>query len=629
MAKASTANHRLARLALGGCLLLGAVVAPVRSAPPTVSKMLEYAPRQEVVCTTPSAAEVPACKVDLDKGLRGGSGWVLKDPSGKLLRRFYASNDRNVDTWSYYKDGVEVYREMDTTGSGRPDQFRWLNAGGSKWGVDADKDGKIDTWRVISPEEVSQEVLRALATRNLARLQALLITEDEVKALGLSSETAAAIREKRAGAKAKFEAAIAKLTKLTEKASWVHLETAGPECIPAEQAGGKTDVLRQPRGTVLFESSGANDWFQTGPMYLVGAAWKLIDAPTPGTNAVEESTTAGGPRTMDLDPKVQKLVQELTDLDKKGATVTGSDAVKHHLYRADILEKIVAAVPGKERDPWIRQVADSLATAAQASSDKETVAATRLLSLEKQLLQYMPGSNLAAYIVFRRLQADNNRRMPKDAKEFEKFQKDWRDQLTTFVRTYPKADDVPDAMLQLGTTCEVLEKDVEAKNWYATLAKNYPGTLQGRKAEGAVRRLSLEGNVFTLSAPLLAGGSTPFDISRLKGKVVVVYYWASWTKNGSSEFTKLKALLSSQGKDVELVCVNLDATAAEAKAFVTSNAAPGTHVYAAEGLEGKLAIDYGVMALPALFIIGKDGKCLSRKAEFGSLEDEVKKHLKK
>src|SRR5947207_8624509 len=102
MTKACTAASGLARFLLGGCLLLGAGVA--HGAPPTIAKMLEYKPRQEVVCTNPTPADQAACKVELDKRARG-SGWALKGPDGKLLRRFYASNDRNVDLWAYYKDG--------------------------------------------------------------------------------------------------------------------------------------------------------------------------------------------------------------------------------------------------------------------------------------------------------------------------------------------------------------------------------------------------------------------------------------------------------------------------------------------------------------------------------------------
>src|SRR5262249_10920344 len=155
---------------------LGTSLASVWGAPP-VSKMLEYNPRHEVNISTPTAAEQTNCTVELLKSKTGGSGWVLKDPQGKLLRRFFSSDGRNVDTYSYYKDGIEVYREVVSPGSPKPDNFRWVNGGGSKWGVDEDRNGTIDNWKAISAEEVSQEVLRALATRDLRRLEALLLTD--------------------------------------------------------------------------------------------------------------------------------------------------------------------------------------------------------------------------------------------------------------------------------------------------------------------------------------------------------------------------------------------------------------------------------------------------------------------
>src|SRR5262249_54988454 len=103
------------RFVLGGCMLLG-VVAPMTAAP-TAGKMLEYQPRQDASTSPPTAAEQASCKVDSEK-TPNGSAWVLKDPAGRYLRRFYAPNQKNgepgrVDTWSYYKDGQEVYREID------------------------------------------------------------------------------------------------------------------------------------------------------------------------------------------------------------------------------------------------------------------------------------------------------------------------------------------------------------------------------------------------------------------------------------------------------------------------------------------------------------------------------------
>src|SRR5262249_6119432 len=152
-----------------------------------------------------------------------GSAWVLKDASGRLLRRFYARDGRNIDTYSYYRDGVEIYRETVTAGSRVPDQFRWLNSGASKWGGGAANEATIRALRAICAVEVSQEVLRALATRDLYRLQVLLLTDDDIRALGLPTDLADSIRARRKEIKAKFESTITKLPKLTEKANWQHL----------------------------------------------------------------------------------------------------------------------------------------------------------------------------------------------------------------------------------------------------------------------------------------------------------------------------------------------------------------------------------------------------------------------
>jgi len=532
---------------LGGLVLVGGSVALAQQAP-DAGKMLEYRPRHEAVCTTPTAAELASCKVELDKGKGGGSGWILKDGSGKTVRRFFSSNGRSVDTYSYYKDGVEVYRESVSSGSRVPDTFRWFNSGGSKHGVDDDRNGTIDTWKAISPEEVSQEVLRALATRDLRRLEALLITDDDIRTLGLSSDMAESLKGRRKGIKAKFEATIAKLPKLTEKAVWQHLETSAPQSIPAEQIGAKSDIVRHSRGTVLFESGGSNDWFQVGQMIQVGSAWKVIDAPTAGP-AYEERIDGGSPdaRSVSIgdDPKLQKMIEKLTKLDEDSRKMgsSGASVVKHHLDRADILEQIVGSVKPRERDPWIRQVADSLSSAVQAGpTDK--VPATRLASLEEQLVKHMPSSNLAAYVSFRRMQADYSVQLGAGEKiNFEKVQQDWLAKLTTFVKTYPSAEDTPDAMLQLGMVCEFLGKDVDAKNWYAELARKFPDKPQAPKATGAVRRLDLEGKTFVLAGPLLTDSNTAYDVDQARGKVALVYYWASWNGQASSDFKKLKSVV--------------------------------------------------------------------------------------
>ena len=43
-------------------------------------------------------------------------GYALRDPQGKMLRRFVSARGGRMDQWSYYQDGFEVYREDDLDG---------------------------------------------------------------------------------------------------------------------------------------------------------------------------------------------------------------------------------------------------------------------------------------------------------------------------------------------------------------------------------------------------------------------------------------------------------------------------------------------------------------------------------
>lgn len=622
---------------LAGSLLLSGNLA--WGAIPTPAQMMGYRPRiSGVDITTPAADKVDACKVDWIQGTPKG-GWTLtvKDAEGNLLRRFVDTNgDNRPDIWSYYKDGAEVYAEIDTTFTGKPDQYRWFNAGGSRWGVDENKDGRIDSWKVISPEEVSQEILQALITKDFARLRPLMLSESELKALDLPADQASRIREQLKAAPEKFEETGGKLTKLSAKATWIHLETVAPQCVAPDGALGRAAVVKHARGTLLYDNGGASDWIQTGEMYQIGNVWRIVSAPTPGAAAPESSGGKGSQiDNLDENPELQKLIAELTELDKKvpAATSGGVNAAlaQHHLKRADVLEKIVAKVKPAQRDPWIRQVADSLSTAAQSSDARDTAAMERLANLEKQLGAVLPaGHALTAYVTFREMQADYARKLPggSGGKDFKKVQEEWLGRLSQFVQTFPNGEDTPDAMLQAGMVSEFLDKEVEAKNWYKQLAQKFADKPQARKAEGSTARLELEGKSLKLSGPMLNDPNISFDADQAKGKVVLVYYWASYGNENNRDFGKLKQILDAHAGKVALVCVNLDNTADEARTYLRATPAPGTHLHQDGGLESKMATDYGIQVLPTIFVVGKDGKVVSRNGQIANLEDEVKKLVK-
>jgi len=124
--------------------------------------------------STPTPAEKDNCKVELlESAKQGGSGWLLRDPRGLPLRRFYKRSSskpattRTSMSGRTTRDGVEVYREWAAKNGQAADHFRWMNAGGRQARRRPHQDGKIEHWQIISPEETSQEIVAAVATNDL------------------------------------------------------------------------------------------------------------------------------------------------------------------------------------------------------------------------------------------------------------------------------------------------------------------------------------------------------------------------------------------------------------------------------------------------------------------------------
>jgi hypothetical protein len=623
-------------------LLSGLATSAGAAAPPEPEKILVYKPIQaSVEITNPS--NPATCVVELEKGAtlpgsKQATAWVLKDAQGKLLRKFHDTNgEGKVNVWSYYRDGEEAYREMDTDGNGKADQFRWLGQNGSKWGVDRNEDGKIDSWLVMSPEELSQEILAIVTTQDAKRLEALLMTSEDLKALGLPEAETARLEKKIAAAPQQFTKTLSDVGKLGESTVWVHLETKLPMTTPADTIGAKADYVRYKSGTILYQDGQGKEpkhsWLQTGEMVQVGKAWKLIQAPTSGMNADDGRNVAEGSGTGGVVPKgADKLVKEIQDLDaefsKKGVSEK-ADIIKYNLKRAATLEKIVPLISGPDqremRDIWAKQIADCYAAAAQQGDKSAT---SRLGQWREALGKEESTKSLAGYFIFREMTAEYSQKMPtgRNVKpdEMQKIQEDWLKQLQKFITDYPRADDTPDALMQLGMGYEFMGKETEAKNSYSLLVKDFARHPMAKKAQGCLDRLTLEGRDFVLSGPMLGTG-TPFNVNSLKGKFVVVYYWASWNDSAATDFKKFKLALAGIENKVEIVGVNLDNKAEDAIAFVQNGKIAGNHLYQPGGLESPFATQYGVTVLPNTFLVGPDGKVISRAVAISTLDDELKK----
>lgn len=623
----------LATLGFGGAL---------PGATPTVEQALRLTPVQkEVEYDVPAAGEVPQCTIAAVK-IGTGSGWVVRDPTGGVLRRFIDTNGDNVvDQWCYYHHGIEVYRDIDANFNGKADQFRWLNTGGTRWGIDDNEDGHIDRWQVISAEEVSAEAARALATRDAARFQRLLLTAGELKSLGLGTERQTEVQQKLASAAAEFSDLARKQQVLGVDTRWLHFGALRPGVVPAGTDDLTRDLVVYENVLVLVESGGKSHQLRLGTMVQVGPTWRLIDAPQllddqGGAVALEagyffrtaarrpETPAAGLPAS---DAAFQRLLAELEAVDQELAKATApAEQARLNARRCDVLEQLAAAAAEPaDRNQWLQQLADMASAAAQSGSFPEGV--ERLRQMYERLSADAENKALAAYFRFRYLSADYGTSLQKPGADFEKIQKQWLENLQDFVRQYGDTPDAAEALLQLAIAEEFSGREDEAKQWYQQVVARFPNSAAARKSAGALTRLDCVGKPLVLTGQTPAG--QPVDTSRLRGRVVLIHYWATWCEPCVKDLQTIKEMYAKYGQAGFLpVGVNLDTNKRQMEQFVQTQRINWAQLYEPGSLDGRLANELGILTLPTMLLIDKNGRVVNRNLHISELETELKKYLR-
>ncbi|MBC87533.1 MAG: hypothetical protein CL677_10190 [Bdellovibrionaceae bacterium] len=104
----------------------------------------------------------------------------------------------------------------------------------------------------------------------------------------------------------------------------------------------------------------------------------------------------------------------------------------------------------------------------------------------------------------------------------------------------------------------------------------------------------------------------PFKLSDLKGKLILINFWASWCDPCVEEFPSMLKLLETMGDDLVLVTVSADYEMKELKKFLSIFDVKGDNFVAVWDKEKTISNQYHIVALPESFIIGKDFKLVRK-----------------
>ena len=597
----------------------------------------------------PSADMVKNCFMDSSVKKFGKSGYVLADSTNRVIRVLLDVNkDRDLDFWSYYKDGVEVYREVDTDYDSDANEYRWMGSAGTRWGIDRNQDGEIDQWKVISAEEVAYEVFMAIKNRDDKRYMRLLLTPDEFKSLGLSGaiakDAAARLKQARTG----FPNMVRSQKVIDQNAKWINSGNGQPSLAP-QGDGLSKDLICHDHASSVFETSNGTDTLALGTMVKIGDTWRLMELPQvvprgkqiknggllfPVVQVVPPMPDGAGEGAIVVNEKLAGLYEQLTKFESdiaKGEPGAAMAALQEK--RARLQWDIYRNVPANEKSNWLENIGDTVSNAYQQDLYPEGL--NFLKSVIKTLRSNGQNEGLD-YLRWRMLNADYYRELDggdqrSRAKATEQHYRD----LEAFVKEFPKSKFAPEAVFAIAQNYEVSRNadPNKALEWYKVCVSKYGDSSFGKRAAGAIRRLQGRGKAVPFVGKTV--DNKTFDISNraLRGKIVIVYYWEMWCSDqtvnakGDTAFDVFEDLKSKYKNDDVFVSAYIDTPEAFTKFKGKLNGmiqlnSPG-------GMENSpLAAQLGVVSEPMMAVWDKQGILYDTESAVGDADRIIQKLLK-
>jgi thiol-disulfide isomerase/thioredoxin len=118
------------------------------------------------------------------------------------------------------------------------------------------------------------------------------------------------------------------------------------------------------------------------------------------------------------------------------------------------------------------------------------------------------------------------------------------------------------------------------------------------------------------------------DLSKMRGKVVLVDFWATWCPPCRGEVPNVVAAYKKyHDQGFEIVGVSLDQDKDALLAFTKDNGMVWPQFFDGQGWDNAISKSFGIDSIPAMWLVGKDGKVITTNAR-EDLAGQVESALK-
>ncbi len=645
-------SHRFLVLNLIGMVAFSAFVlpAPANGQDSKLVKLLSIRPRHSgFEYDQRSQSEIEKCKLQAPAADSGKRGYIVIDENGRTLRQFLDNNaDDRLDQWSYYKDGIEVYRDLDTNFDSKADQHRWMGTAGLRWGLDTNQDGTIDTWRMISAEEVASEVFEAIKDGDSARFKRVLLSERELKDLGLGEKLNDTVSQSLKNAVGKFNDFAKKQRLISTKSTWVHFGTSQPSLVAAGNSGSEKDVIVYDHASAVFRNG--NDYEQVAIGTVVQVApnsWRAAELPQmviegkavanggilfqiPGFSSGASGVAQANP----ADEKFAKLFSDLDKIDKLAAKAKKqSDIESLEAQRAKLKTLLIENSRSEDRTNWIESLADTVTDAYQR--DRYPGGLTFLAGYQRKLKSAGQTGGLD-YIAWRMLNTKFSKAIDEgDQRKRSEATEEFVEDMEAFAKSHPNSRFGAECLNNLGMHYEIADRQnpKRAVEWYRKCASSFPSSDFGKKAAGAIIRLGSQGKKVNFEGKTIDGRtfSLQKQYAKKPGKIVVIHYWATWCDVCIAEFESLQRLGEKYKDDLIIIGANIDDETKDFTAFMKKNRSlRWTQLHEPGGVEkSSLAHQLGPSSLPLVVLFDSQGRLVESGIPVDELDREIQRLTRK